>query len=190
LYGGRDGPVARAVALTHRREPVFHTIMAGAGKEHNSLGMIILYAIEPELRESLRSSHPDVTDVCVVFEPPKMGMTGEVRVQLRRGSTVDGEALVRHVLGLRAGGYDLARVLRKVVLVDDDVDVSRSADVTWAINNRALSTDRFIFIDDLPLPGVGLRRGIDTRVAEADYEALQRLVIPGSEAVLLDDYLD
>ena len=190
LYGGRDGPVARAVALTHRSDPVFHTIMAGAGKEHNSIGMIVLYAVEPSLREQLTETHPDVTGVHVLFEPPKMGMTGEVRLQLRKGSEVDGEELVRHVLGLNAGNFDLARIVRTVVLVDDDVDIRSTRDVTWAVNNRALTTERFIFIDDLPLPGVGMRRGIDTRVAPGDAETLQRLVIPGADNVALDDYID
>jgi len=190
LYGGRDGPVAHAVALTHRRDPVFHTIMAGAGKEHNSIGMIVLYPVEPEVREQLAATHPEVTGLRVLFEPPTMGMTGEVWLQLRRGSATDAEELVRHVLGLRAGNYDLSRIVRKVVLVDDDVDLSRSADITWAINNRALTTDRFIFIDDLPLPGVGMRQGIDTRVREDEYETLQRLVIPGADTISLDDYLD
>lgn len=190
LYGGRDGPVAHAVALTHRDDPVFHTIMAGAGKEHNSIGMIVLYPVEPELRAQLAETHPDVTGVRVLFEPPKMGMMGEVYLQVRRGSAVDGEALVRHVLGLRAGNYDLSRVIRKVVLLDEDVDINSGRDITWAINNRALTTDRYLFIDDIALPGVGMRQGIDTRVSEDDYGKLQRLVVPGADDVSLDDYLD
>jgi len=190
LYGSRDGPVARAVAMTHRDNAVFHTVMAGSGKEHNSLGFIILYDVEPDLRESLAATHPTVAGVHVLFEPPRMGMTGEVYLQLEPDSKVSAEELIRHVFALKVGGYDLARVVRSVILTDTDIDITNSRDVTWAINNRALTRDRFVFIEDLPLPGIGLRRGIDTRVNPSDREALQRLEIPGNSAYRLDDYLD
>lgn len=190
LYGTQNGHIGTVVALTHRTDPVFHTVMAGAGKEHNALGFIILYDVEPRLREALRETCPQVSDLRVVYDPPSMGMPGELYVQLQRDSGVDTQQLARDIFALKCGRWDIPRVVRRIVILDPDIDLDSRRDISWAVNNRALSRDRHMFFDDLPLPGVGLRMAVDTTVPAAEREALQRLVIPGSENIDLDDYLD
>jgi 2,5-furandicarboxylate decarboxylase 1 len=190
LYGTQQGHVATVKAITHRSEPVFHTIMAGAGKEHNSLGFIILYDVEPGLRESLADICPAVTDLRVHFDPPSMGMPGELYLQLKPDSGTDVATLARQVFELRCGRWDIGRVIRRIVVVDTDIDIHSNRDITWAVNNRALTSAHHLFFEDLSLPGLGLRMAVDAMVTADQREALQRLVIPGGEDIRLDDYLD
>ncbi len=190
LYGTQNGHVGKVNVISHRESPVFHTIMAGAGKEHNSLGFIILYDIEPDLRRLLSDSYPQVVDLRAHFYPPGMGMPGELYLQLQPDSGVNVAQLIRDVFELKCGRWDISRVIRRIVVTDPDIDIHSNRDVSWAINNRALTRDRHLFFDDLPLPGVGLRLGVDTTVAPEQREQLQRLIIPGADAVKLDDYLD
>ncbi len=190
LYGTQNGHIGKVRVITHRRDPMFHTIMAGAGREHNSLGFIILYDIEPGLKKALSKAYPQVSDLRACFAPPTMGMPGELYLQVTPGSKVSVRELARRVFEMRVGRWDICRVIRKIVVLDADIDINSNDDITWAINNRALTANRHLFFEDLPLPGVGMRMVIDTTVAAEDRERLQRLVIPGSEAINLDDYLD
>ena len=60
MYGSQMAPVANVTAITHRECPMFHSIMAGAGAEHNALGMHILCGVEPELEQNLKALMPDL----------------------------------------------------------------------------------------------------------------------------------
>ncbi len=189
LYGTQTGHVATVTALSRRRDAIFHTIMAGAGREHNSLGFIILYAIEPGLRAYLAEHHPDIAGCRVAFDPPAMGMPGEIYLQLSDGRGADAEALCREIFALQIDRWDIARVIRRIVLVDTDIDIHSARELTWAVNNRVEQSADYLFFEDLPLPGLGLRAAIDARMRPADRERLQRLRIPGEQAIRLDDYL-
>lgn len=189
LYGTTMAQTAKITCITHRDNALFHVIMAGAGTEHNSIGFIILYEIETELRRALAASHPAVVGVRVVFDPPSMGMTGEIYLQVSADSGLEPAELARHVFNLQCGRYDVARVIRRIVLVDADIEITERREINWAINNRATQSDRFHFFDDLPLPGLDLRLAIDTLVRPADRDKLQRLIIPGAADIALDDFL-
>lgn len=189
LYGTTMAQTAEVLGITHREQPLFHVIMAGAGKEHNSLGFIILYEIETKLRQLLAAEHPEVHGVRVLFDPPSMGMTGEIYLQVDSAALADPGEFARDIFGMKCGRYDVARVIRRIVLVDPDIDISQPREINWAINNRAVQPERYHFYRDLPLPGLDLRMAIDTLVRPDDREKLQRLRIPGAADVRLDDYL-
>ncbi|MEE4185118.1 MAG: UbiD family decarboxylase [Gammaproteobacteria bacterium] len=189
LYGTTMAQTAEVLCITHRSEPLFHVIMAGAGKEHNSLGFIILYEIETELRRLLAVSHPHVHGLRVLFDPPSMGMTGEIYLQVAADADLDPAQLARDVFMMKAGRYDVARVIRRIILVDTDIDITQPREINWAVNNRATQPERYHFFGDLPLPGLDLRWAVDALVRPADREKLQRLRIPGAERIKLDDYL-
>jgi len=190
LYGTQQGHPAKVVAVSHRTEPVFHTIMAGAGKEHNSLGFIILYDIEPDLRAALADICPALTDLRVRFDPPSMGMPGELYLQLKPDSGADVASLARKIFELRCGRWEIGRVIRRIIVVDSDVDIHSPRDITWAVNNRALTPQQHLFFDDIALPGLGLRLAVDATVPPGQQESLQRLIIPGEAEFCLDEYLD
>jgi 2,5-furandicarboxylate decarboxylase 1 len=183
-YGTQHAFRARVDAITHRDGAVFHAIMAGAGKEHNSLGMIILYELEPELRRDLAVGFPEVENVRVYFEPPRMGMRGEAYIQVRGGRSVSAKGLVEHVYSLVCGRFPLDKVIRRVILLDTDIDLQNRREIDWAVATRAVEAQDYMFFD---APG-GVRLGIDAR-ARPD-AGMEKLIIPGSEHIRLDDYID
>lgn len=189
LYGTTMAQTADVLSISHRNDALFHVIMAGAGKEHNSLGFIILYEIETELRRQLAESHPEVQGVRVLFDPPSMGMTGEIYLQLAADAEIIPGEFAREVFNMKCGRYDVARVVRRIVLLDTDIDLQQPREINWAINNRAVQPERYYFYRDLPLPGLNLRMAIDTLMRPDEREKLQRLRIPGAEQIKLDDYL-
>jgi UbiD family decarboxylase len=192
MYGAQAAFRAHVTAITHRTEPLFHAIMAGAGKEHNTIGMIVLYGVEPELRSWLTERCPDFADVRLRFEPPAMGSRGDIYIQLRGGRNEDADALIRDVYARVCGNLPLTRLARRVVLLDPDIDLGRSAQVEWAIATRAVAADDYYLFEEAQLadgkPSSPLRIGIDARARQG--EGMQRLVIPGETEVRLDDYLD
>lgn len=189
LYGTQNAFLATVETITHREQPLFHVIRAGAGREHNSIGFIVLYGVQGDLQRYLQDTHPEVSGVRVRFDPPAMGPAGEIYVQLRSGERPSAQSLVRELFGMRCGGFDLARVIRRIVLVDEDIDIDNPRQINWAINNRALTADRYLCVDELPLPGLSVRLAIDATAAPELREKLRRLETPGANAVKLNDYL-
>jgi 2,5-furandicarboxylate decarboxylase 1 len=183
LYGTQAAPVASIKAITHREDPIFHCIMAGAGKEHNALGMHILYGVEPDLNQQLQKLIPEVADVRVNFDPPRMGNEGQVYVRLNADCKTDLETICRQIFALNCAGYPLARVIRLIILVDADIDISNRTETDWACATRAVHADDYLQIDDL---GEKVRLGIDARASNLTTE---RLIIPGEDGYRLDDYL-
>jgi UbiD family decarboxylase len=189
LYGSQTAQVATVTAITHRENALFHVVMAGAGREHNNLGMPVLYEVTMGLREQLQTSHPDVKDCRVLFDPPSMGTTGEIYVQLSADAEIDAARLAREIYAMKCGRYDLARVIHKVLVVDADININSNLELRWAVNNRATADERYQLIDDLQAAGGKLRVAIDATVRSEDRETLQRLITPDAENVRLDDYL-
>lgn len=189
LYGTQEGHVAKVEAITHRPDPLFHVIRAGAGREHNSIGFIILYDVQRELQRYLADMHPEVLGVRAHFDPPAMGPTGDIFVQVQAEGVSDPHRFAREILGLHCGGYDLARVIRRIVLVDEDINIDDARQVNWAIANRALTAERYSCIDDLPLAGLTVRLAVDATMSAGQREQLKRLQIPEADQILLDDYL-
>ncbi len=190
FYGDQNAPIASVTAITHRKDAIFHAVMAGAGAEHNSIGLIILADIEPMLEQLLAESYPAVDNIRVYFEPPRMGVLGDVYVQLAQDAAVDVRQLIRDVFGMRCGIFDIARVIRRVIVVDHDIDISLRRDIDWAISVRANTVDQVILFDDLAATDNKLRIGINATANATERERFRRLEIPGGDSVRLEDYLE
>ncbi|MGI9291464.1 MAG: UbiD family decarboxylase domain-containing protein [Gammaproteobacteria bacterium] len=184
-YGTQLAPVAHVRAITHRECPIYHCIMAGAGKEHNSLGMHILCGVEPDLKRQLNELIPGIASVHIDFDPPRMGATGQIILSCNKDMATAVQQVCRTVYSLICDGYPMARIIRQIILVDTDIDISNRIQVQWACTNRAVEESDYLFFKDIT---DSLKTGIDARAA--DREMTRRLVIPGAETISLDDYLD
>ena len=90
-------------------------------------------------------------------------------------------------------------VLDRVLVVDDDIDVYDLEDVEWAIWTRLSGSDRILTLPDVKSWELercvndnmeSVRVGIDGTMDMDAVEKLLKPVIPGSESVHLEDYLD
>jgi UbiD family decarboxylase len=110
-------------AIRHRRDAIYQDITPGISDEHTSL---LAVPQEARLLRLLRQQYPNVTSVAY----PKSG-TCRFHAYIAMRRPAPGQARNAAAAAL---GDDLS--LKLVVVVDDDVDVTRDQDVLWAMATR------------------------------------------------------
>lgn len=185
-YGERaERHVIEVDAITHRRAPIFHTIVGG-GLEHLLLGGI---PREASMLAHLRRSFPCVRDVHLA----KGGVCRyHLYVQIDKRS--EGEAK-NVILGALGGHYDI----KHVTVVDLDVDIHNPSEVEWAIATR-FQADRDLVqihesqgskLDPSTREGVGSKLGFDATVPlSAPSFKFLRIQVPGESEVDLAQVID
>lgn len=190
-YGKTSSPVATIDAITHRRDPLFHVIMAGMNREHNQLGRMLGYDLRNTILQRLGEKHLIVRDVCVDMTPQYTGMRAQVAVSVDKTSDDQPRTVIDDVFAMKIGRFPMSMLLHRVVVVDTDVDILDNQDIDWAIASRMNSADRFLVLEDRTGRGaVVTRLGLDATAPLAQREALRRPDIPSVENYDLDQYLE
>lgn len=119
-------PVIRVRAVTHRRRPIFQTLV-GPGAEHTTLTGIpteasILRLVERGMPGRLLN----------VYAHPAGGGKYLAILQFRKSSPAD-EGRQRQAALMAFAAFP---ELKHVILVDDDVDIFDTSDVLWAMTTR------------------------------------------------------
>lgn len=117
-----DREVIEIDVVTHRRNPIYHTIVP-AEMEHLLLGGI---PREATLLSHLQRSFPGVLDVHLA-----VGGVCRYHLYVKIKKRHEGEAK-NVIVGAFGGHYDI----KQVIVVDDDVDVHDPAEVEWAVATR------------------------------------------------------
>jgi 2,5-furandicarboxylate decarboxylase 1 len=178
-YGPRaDREVIEVDAITHRRNPIFHTIVGG-GVEHLLLGAI---PREATLLDHLQRSFPSVRDVRLT-----RGGTCRYHLAVKIEKTSPGEAK-NIIMGAFGGHYDL----KQVVVVDMDVDIDDPNEIEWAIATR-FQADRDLVVvsgaqgsklDPSSADGVSAKMGMDaTKPLATEPMEFKRIHVKGVEDV-------
>jgi len=178
-YGPRaDREVIQVDAITHRKNPIFHTIVGG-GVEHLLLGAI---PREATLLDHLQRSFPSVRDVRL----PRGG-TCRYHLAVKIDKTSAGEPK-NIIMGAFGGHYDL----KQVVVVDMDVDIDDATEIEWAIATR-FQADRDLVVvsgaqgsklDPSSADGVSAKMGIDaTKPLSTEPMEFKRIHVKGVEDV-------
>jgi 2,5-furandicarboxylate decarboxylase 1 len=165
-------------AVTHRKNPIFHTILGG-GIEHLLLGGI---PREATIMSHLRRSFPGVLDVHL-----SRGGTCRYHLNVRLDKRHEGEGK-NVIMGAFGAHYDI----KHVVVVDKDVDIHDPAQVEWAIATR-FQADRDLLVVSNALGsrldpsgdnGVSAKMGFDATVPlSAPPLKYKRIRVPGEEDV-------
>jgi len=178
-YGPRaDREVIQVDAITHRNNPIFHTIVGG-GMEHLLLGGI---PREATLLDHLQRSFPSVRDLRLT-----RGGTCRYHLAVKIDKTSDGEAK-NIILGAFGGHYDV----KQVVVVDMDVDIDDANEIEWAIATR-FQADRDLVVvsgaqgsklDPSSADGISAKMGIDaTKPISTEPMEFKRIHVKGIENV-------
>ena len=185
-YYGERAPreVMEIVAVTHRKDAIFHTIVGG-GLEHQLLGAI---PKEATLLTHLRRNFSNVLDVHL---SPGGVMRFHLFVKIRKTQEGQGKNVI---LGAFAGYFDL----KHVIVVDEDVDIHNATEVEWAVATR-FQADRDLVIvpesqgsklDPSNRDGVGAKMGLDaTKPFKAPEMVFKRIRVPGEEAINVAEVL-
>jgi len=178
-YGSRsEKPVIEIDAITHRDDALFHTIVPAA-MEHLLLGGI---PREATLLAELQRNYPNVRDVHLTT-----GGVCRYHLNVKIAKRQKGEAK-NVILAALAGHYDIKRV----VTVDEDVDVHDRECVEWAVATR-FQADRDLVVvanaqgsklDPSSDQGVGAKMGLDATVPlDADQFSFTPIRIPGESDI-------
>jgi 2,5-furandicarboxylate decarboxylase 1 len=178
-YGPRaNREVIQVDAITHRNNPIFHTIVGG-GIEHLLLGGI---PREATLLDHLQRSFPSVRDVRLT-----RGGTCRYHLAVKIDKTSPGEPK-NIIMGAFGGHYDI----KQVVVVDIDVDIDDPNEIEWAIATR-FQADRDLVVvsgaqgsklDPSSADGISAKMGIDaTKPLATEPMAFKRIHVKGIESV-------
>ncbi|MEP9349467.1 UbiD family decarboxylase [Xanthobacter sp. KR7-225] len=171
-------------AVTHRRHPIFHTIVGGSF-EHLVLGGV---PREATLLQHLKRSFPNVLDVRLTT-----GGTCRYHLAVKIDKLSPGEP--KNIIMCAFGGhYDI----KQVIVVDKDVDISVPEQIEWAVATRFQADRDMVLVagaqgsklDPSSDEGMSAKLGLDaTAPLTDDPMAFRRIHVMGEEAVDLDTAL-
>jgi UbiD family decarboxylase len=196
-YGPETAPATTVTAITHRREPLFHSIMAGRNPEHNTLGGIAVYGVQRSIEASLRDVLPQLKRIHVFLEPG-LGTLAHVVISIDKQDDAEPEHIIRTALAAGGHIFPVSKITKRIIVVDDDVNVHSLDDVQWAIWNRAADARKFFIVPDVESWELeraakagqrSVRVGIDATMDLDDVDKLVRPITPGAAELKLDDYL-
>lgn len=196
-YGPESAPVTRVTAITHRRDAMFYSIMAGKNPEHNNIGNIATYGIRRDLTGKLMQLSPAIRRVNV-FTEPKLGPMVHVVIAIAKTDDEQPKALIRKAFEAPGSIFPVSRITRRIIVVDEDIDTDSLEDVEWAVWTRVADASKVIVIpnmeswelDRVSHEGRGsLRLGIDATMNMEDRAALVRPKTPGLADIRLEDYI-
>jgi 2,5-furandicarboxylate decarboxylase 1 len=197
-YGPETAPVTIVNTITHRKEPLFYSIMAGKNPEHNTLGQVAVFGIHRSMMAALREAVPEAIDIHLNSDPG-MGTLAHVIISIDKQSDDQPRDIIERAFAAGGSIFPVSRITKRIIVVDDDIDVRQMADVEWAIWTRATDASKHVVI-----PGVqsweleraakegmkSVRIGVDATMDLEDVEKLVRPIIPGADEINLEDYLN
>jgi UbiD family decarboxylase len=135
-----DLPVLRVKRITSRRDPIYQAVIGPGLEQSNLLGI----ALEAEILSFLGSHYGDL--VVNAFASPAGG--GQLLVALsvrKRGPDCD-----ERVRRAAAELLKQKRMVKTVVLADEDVDIFDHGDLWWAMSTRLQASSDIITLNDQP----------------------------------------
>jgi len=190
-YGVNTSPIAHVTAITHREDPIFQVINGGMNREHYNLGVWLISHLRADLQKLLQEQFPFVTDVHLHSYPPHGGARARAAVAIDKSDDSQPQQVIDAVYGHTAGRFPLALLLQRVVVTDDDVDITDEHDIEWAIGSRLADPANIEVLEagGFAHGGKSMRICIDATVPMSMKEHAARPRIPDFEQYDLDKYL-
>ncbi|VCU68925.1 3-octaprenyl-4-hydroxybenzoate carboxy-lyase [Pigmentiphaga humi] len=181
-YGPRgDRFVIEIDAITHRRSPIFHTIIGG-GTEHILLGAV---AREASFLTTMQRTFPNVTNVHLA-----PGGVGRYHLYVQMKKVHEGSA--KNVI---FSAFAMHHDVKQVIVVDEDIDLYNPQEVEWAVATRFQADRDLVLVDNCRASrldptsrgGVGSKLGMDaTKPVNAPPEQFLRIGVPGRNTLDLE----
>ena len=128
----REQPVVEIDAITHRKEPIWHSLLPASNEHKILMGM----PREPTIYKSVRDAGVDVKNVLI--DPGGCSWLHGV-VQIRKHSPDD----PKKAIDAAFAGH---KSMKHVFIVDEDVNIYDPLDIEWAMATRFQATkDLYIF---------------------------------------------
>jgi len=196
-YGTEDAPMCKVTSIMKRKDAMFYNVMAGRAKEHNNLGYLTIYGLSKGVCAKIKESFSFVKDVAIHFDT-KIGPLMHVVIAIKKSSDDQPAEIINKAFNLSLGFFNLSWMAKRVIIVDDDIDINNMDDVEWATWTRMGRAEKmhlfsdFITweIDRAALPDkTSLRVGIDATKDMDYFDDLVKPIVPGIDQINLKDYL-
>jgi len=171
--------VVEVDAITHREEPIYQTILAGSVEDRS---LFPGYPVSAEIYQAVKTVAPGIIDVACwpyVF-------TAVVKMRKER-ETESQQALLA---GLGAN----VRLIKIIIIVDEDVDIYNMEEVMWAVSTRC-RPEKILIIPGIPAHPRDPHRlhygkvGIDATKPLEALEELSKTKVVGKDKIDLNSYL-
>jgi len=178
-------PVVQLTSMTMRKNAIYQTIVP-ATMEHLLLGAI------PREGSMLRVIRNAVPNTCAVHLTPG----GACRYHAVVSICKQNEGEPKNVM---FAAFSSSQEIKRVVVVDKDVDIFDPVDVEWAMATRCQAGNDVVIVrgalgnklDPSSDDGISDKMGIDATVPfSADPFRFERIRIPGEETIRLEEYVD
>ncbi len=164
----RQQPVVEIKCITHRKNPIYQTILAGKNEHKFLMGM----PKEPTI-------YSEVNKVCqckdVYITPGGCSWLHAV-VQIKKKNANDGKKAI-------AAAFEGHKSLKHCVVVDEDINIYDPHDVEWAIATRFQADKNTVILSNQPGssldPSGDLTEGKKATTAKAGIDATAPLVTTG-----------
>ena len=172
-------------AITRRKEPVYQTIVP-ATMEHMLLGAI---PREGGMLQVIRNAVPNTVGIHLT-----PGGTCRYHAVVSIDKLSEGEP--KNVM---FAAFSSSQEIKRVVVVDKDVDIFDPVDVEWALATRFQAASDTVIVqralgnklDPSSDDGISDKMGIDATIPlSADPFRFERIRIPAENSVRLEDYID
>ncbi len=155
----QNKPTLQITRISHRKDPVYQTILPGSSKEQIILTVVRFY---PEL-EALRERYPEIQKLSV----PDYAL-GRLAVMAVRPSPN---------LNRMMDDFLKIQCINRVIVVNEDVDIDSPGDILWAMSNRILEKDKVLAYSCEDEWWNNLKLGIDTTVDISDIRHVRPEII-------------
>jgi len=196
-YGPEVAPQTRVTAITHRKNAMFFSIMAGRNPEHNTLGAISTYGMQKAVEDNLRNQFANIRDINVACEP-RLGTMLHMFISINKTADTEPRELIDAAFAASTGLFPVSMIVKRIVVVDSDVDVFDLEDVEWAIWSRLSKADKIKVLPNVKSwelerctdeNSTSARVGIDATMDMDQIDKLIRPITPGAAEIKLEDYL-
>jgi len=161
----RQQPIVEIKCITHRRNPIYQTILAGKNEHKFLMGM----PKEPTI-------YNEVNKVCQcrdVYVTPGGCSWLHAVVQIKKQNADDGKKAI-------AAAFEGHKSLKHVVVVDEDINIYDPNEVEWAIATRFQADKNAVILSNQPGssldPSGDLTEGKKATTAKAGLDATMPLV--------------
>ena len=180
----REQPVFQLERLYHRDAPIYHDVLPGYGEHRLLMGM----PIESKINGILRGAAPRIS--------ASLSRGGcnwmHAVVSIQKGPHTDVADIIRRT-------FEAHRSLKRVVVVDDDIDPQNASSVEYALATRFQADRDLIIMQDVRGSSLDpssdqenlktAKMGMDATIPlDKRPEGFELARIPGMKSIRLDDY--
>ncbi|MFQ5541350.1 MAG: UbiD family decarboxylase [Candidatus Binatia bacterium] len=176
----KQSPVVKVTAVTMREKPIYQTALAGMPVTDNHT--LIECANSALVYREVKKIVPEVKAVSVT---PGGTFRHHAVVSMKKRHEEEARNVILALLATGVG-------FKRVIVVDEDIDVNDPVDVEWAVNTR-MQPDRDIIIiprlscstldPSAPMPRTTAGWGIDATMPLRDNEKFLKVRVPGVDKV-------